>query len=69
MLNKDIVLYTNENGIARVILNRPEAQNALNRDVLEQLSSILDSVKNDYSVRAVIITGAGEKAFSSGADI
>lgn len=69
MLNKDIVLYTEENGIARITLNRPEALNALNRDVLEQLSSILDRVKTDSSVKAVIITGAGEKAFSAGADI
>ncbi|PLR78606.1 enoyl-CoA hydratase [Bacillus sp. V3-13] len=69
MLNKDVVLYTEENGIARITLNRPEALNALNLDVLEQLSSILDTIKSDNSVKAVIITGAGEKAFSAGADI
>ncbi|MEH7458806.1 enoyl-CoA hydratase-related protein [Bacillus sp. JJ1127] len=69
MLNKDVVLYTEENGIARITLNRPEALNALNKDVLEQLSSILDRVKTDSSVKAVIITGAGKKAFSAGADI
>ncbi|MGD8191279.1 enoyl-CoA hydratase/isomerase family protein [Brevibacillus ginsengisoli] len=69
MLTKDVVLCTVENGIARITLNRPDALNALNRDVLEQLSSILDKVKTDSSVKAVIITGAGEKAFSAGADI
>lgn len=69
MLNKNVVLYTEENGIARITLNRPEALNALNRDVLEQLSSVLDRVKTDSSIKAVIIIGAGEKAFSAGADI
>lgn len=69
MLNKSVVLYTEENGIARITLNRPEALNALNRDVLEQLSSVLDRVKTNSSVKALIIIGAGEKAFSAGADI
>jgi enoyl-CoA hydratase len=69
MLKKNVVLYTGENGIARITLNRPEALNALNQDVLEQLSSILDRIKTDSNVKAVIITGAGEKAFSAGADI
>ncbi|RNB89505.1 enoyl-CoA hydratase [Brevibacillus fluminis] len=69
MLNQQLVLYTEENGIAKITLNRPEALNALNRDVLEQLSSILDRIKTDPSVKAVILTGAGEKAFSAGADI
>ncbi|MDC7735264.1 enoyl-CoA hydratase/isomerase family protein [Bacillus thuringiensis] len=45
MLNKSAVLYTEENGIARITLNRPESLNALNRDVLEQLSSALDRLK------------------------
>ncbi|PEU65018.1 enoyl-CoA hydratase, partial [Bacillus cereus] len=69
MLNKSVVLYTEENGIARITLNRPKALNALNRDVLEQLSSVLDRVKTNSSVKALIIIGAGEKAFSAGADI
>lgn len=69
MLNKEIVLYTEQNGIARITLNRPEVLNALNRDVLEQLSSTLDRIKADYSVKALIITGTGERAFSAGADI
>lgn len=69
MLNKNVVLYTEENGIARITLNRPEALNALNRDVLEQLLAVLDRIKTDSGVKAVIIIGAGEKAFSAGADI
>lgn len=69
MLNKDVVRYQAKKGIGWITLNRPEALNALNKDVLEQLSSILDKVRADDAVRAVIITGAGEKAFSGGADI
>jgi len=69
VLNKDVVRYQVKKGIGWITLNRPEALNALNKNVLEQLASILDKVRADDAVRAVIITGAGEKAFSGGADI
>ena len=67
--NKDDVQYEEKKGIGWITLNRPEALNALNKDVLQQLSSILDKTGTDDAVRAVIITGVGEKAFSAGADI
>ncbi len=60
---EEVVLYKNEKGIVTLTLNRPEALNALNRDVLNQLSTILDRIKTDPSVKAVILTGAGEKLF------
>jgi len=66
---KEPVLYHGEKGIARIILNRPEALNAMNKDVLQQLASLLDKASGDEAVKAVIITGSGEKAFSAGADI
>src|SRR3989304_2988344 len=69
VLEKEPVLYHGEKGIARIILNRPEALNAMNKDVLQQLASLLDKARGDDAVRAVIITGTGEKAFSAGADI
>lgn len=69
MLNKDTVRYQEEKGIGWITLDRPQALNALNQDVLQQLASILDKVRTDDVVKAVIITGAGEKAFSAGADI
>lgn len=69
MLNQGVVRYQEKNGIGWITLNRPEALNALSKDVLQQLVSILDEVKTDDLVRAVIITGAGEKSFSAGADI
>jgi len=69
VLEKEPVLYHGEEGIARIILNRPEALNAMNKDVLQQLASLLDKARGDDAVKAVIITGTGEKAFSAGADI
>lgn len=69
MMSKDIVRYQEEKEIGWITLNRPEALNALNKDVLQQLASVLDKVKTDDAVRAAVITGAGDKAFSAGADI
>lgn len=69
MSENELVRYHKEKGIARIIFNRPEALNAMNKDLLEQLASLLDKVGADDAVKAVIITGTGEKAFSAGADI
>jgi enoyl-CoA hydratase len=63
------LLFTIEDGIAVITLNRPKALNALNKALLLELSSALEQVENDSSVHAVILTGAGEKAFVAGADI
>jgi enoyl-CoA hydratase len=64
-----IVLFKKRAGIACLTLNRPDVLNTINKEMLERLGHLLDSVKSDDAVRAVIITGAGEKAFSAGADI
>lgn len=69
MRTSQSVLYEEDNGIALITLNRPEALNALDMDVLHRLSELLDTVRERDSVRAVILTGAGTNAFSSGADI
>lgn len=63
------VLYEEDNGIAVLTLNRPHALNALNIDVLQRLSEILDAAQSNDAVRALILTGAGTTAFSAGADI
>lgn len=52
-----------------VTLNRPEKLNAFNTEILEMLEDLLDSVEADGALRSVIVTGAGERAFSAGADI
>jgi len=55
--------------IAVVTLNRPEALNALNRDLLSELSAFFDEAASDDNIRVVILTGSGEKSFVAGADI
>ncbi len=55
--------------IAMVIVNRPKALNALNVRVVEELAQVLRDVRHDPAVRALIITGAGDRAFVAGADI
>ncbi len=58
-----------DNSIAWITLNRPESLNALNRELLQRLSSVLDDLRHQDAVKAVILTGSGDKAFSAGADI
>jgi enoyl-CoA hydratase len=50
-------------------INRPTALNALNRDVFNAIEDFFTSYKNDFTIKGVILTGAGEKAFVAGADI
>jgi enoyl-CoA hydratase len=56
-------------GIALITVNRPEKLNALNRDTMEELADAFARVESDPAIRALIVTGAGEKAFVAGADI
>ncbi len=58
-----------DNNIFTITINRPDKLNALNKTVLEELNIAMESVYNDEKIKAVIITGAGEKAFVAGADI
>jgi len=58
-----------ENKIAVVTLNRPQALNALNKDLLNELSLFLDEAEKNTEIRVIILTGSGEKSFVAGADI
>jgi len=58
-----------EKGIAKLTINRPEVRNALNAATRQEIRNALGEIEKDEDVRVVIITGAGEKAFISGADI
>ena len=58
-----------EDGIAVVTLNRPEAMNALSRDLRYELAAAMRAVDADDAVRCVILTGAGERAFTAGLDL
>ncbi|HEY1546659.1 MAG TPA: enoyl-CoA hydratase-related protein, partial [Kofleriaceae bacterium] len=56
-------------GVAWVTLNRPDVRNALSRDVNIQLSELAQDFDRSETVRVVVITGAGDKAFCAGADL
>ena len=56
-------------GVATLTLNRPEALNAFNSEQLRLLEQMLTEVAADPAIRAVVLTGAGERAFAAGADI
>lgn len=64
-----LVLCDVADGIATLTLNRPEKLNAINYAMADALLELLDEIETDGRVRAVIVTGAGERAFSAGADI
>lgn len=55
--------------LAVVTLNRPQALNALNKELLSEISTFLEETANDPEIRAVVLTGSGEKSFVAGADI
>jgi len=65
----DNLLLERDGAVAVVTLNRPKVLNALNNQTLAELSACMADLKADAGVRAIILTGAGEKSFVAGADI
>jgi enoyl-CoA hydratase len=63
------VLFSIENGIASITLNRPAKMNALTPEMLVRLDRAWQTVQDDATVRVAILSGAGHKAFSAGADL
>ena len=63
------VLFDKVNGIGWITINRPNHLNALNKQTINELHSLLNSIRTDDSVGVICLTGAGEKAFVAGADI
>lgn len=63
------ILYAVQDGIATITFNRPKALNALNASLLSEFNDALETIERDASIRVLILTGAGEKAFVAGADI
>ena len=68
-MDYQFLLLATEGGIATVTINRPKALNALNAVILQELTHAFTELAKDDSLRAVILTGAGGKAFVAGADI
>ena len=65
----DAVLYETDGHIGLITINRPDKLNALNEATLEALGRRLDEIAAQNYVRAVVVTGAGDKAFAAGADL
>jgi len=65
----DDLLFEVRDGIARVTFNRPQARNAFTFAMYERLAEICSSAGSDRSIKAMLLTGAGDKAFASGTDI
>ena len=63
------VLYEKKGPIAYVIINRPKVLNALNQAVFSELREVFEDARDDSTIRGIILTGSGDKAFAAGADI
>ena len=63
------VLFSIENGVASVTLNRPAKMNALTPEMLVRLDRAWQAIQDDATVRVAVLSGAGQKAFSAGADL
>jgi enoyl-CoA hydratase/carnithine racemase len=68
-MSEDHLLYHVEKPIAYFTINREQQRNAISPEVIELFSKYLDQAEKDNQVRVVCITGSGDKAFSSGADL
>jgi enoyl-CoA hydratase len=68
-VSNDPVLFSIRDGIAEVVLNRPDKRNALNPEMLVRLARCWDAISQDSTVRVAILSGAGDKTFCAGADL
>ncbi len=65
----DTLIYDKQDAIAWITLNRPQVLNAINMRMRDELWDVVQAVRDDPEVQVVIFRGAGERAFSAGADI
>ena len=65
----DELLYELRDGVAYVTFNRPQARNALTFAMYDRLAEVCNTANADRSIRAILLTGAGDKAFAAGTDI
>ena len=69
MTDTDDLLWSEDNGVGVITLNRPRARNALTFAMYEAIRDICERAAGNEALRAVIITGSGDKAFAAGTDI
>lgn len=65
----ETILYTVAGGVCRITLNRPQVYNALSSVLIQEITAAVEAAGADESVRVVVLTGAGDKAFCAGADL
>ncbi|MGI4851859.1 MAG: enoyl-CoA hydratase/isomerase family protein [Janthinobacterium lividum] len=68
-MSRSPLLITVEQSVGRIVLNRPQALNAINREMVLEISKTLDQWSQDSAVQCVVLQGAGDKAFSAGGDL
>lgn len=68
-MNFENILVHRKNNLAQITINRPKKLNALNKATINELSLAFKDLEDDNSIRVIILTGSGEKAFVAGADI
>ena len=68
-MSEETVLLRKENGVAYVTINRPNSRNACDLPTLKKMQALLKTADADPSVRCIVITGAGDRAFCAGADL
>jgi len=68
-MSYETLLTSLEDGVARIVLNRPDARNALSRTMLAELETALAAYEGDPAARVLVLSGAGDKAFCAGADL
>ncbi len=69
MASTNPLIVKREGAVVTAVINRPEKLNALNKEVFDELKTLVDVLETDKTARALIFTGAGEKAFCVGADL
>ena len=69
MANFEVIIYEKKDGTGYITLNRPQALNAYNLKMRDELYEVLGAIRDDPEVEVVILHGAGEKAFCAGADL
>ena len=65
----DTLTIEMEDSVGHIVLNRPHRMNTISTELLDELSDAIDKLDADDDVRAILLTGAGDKAFSAGADV
>lgn len=68
-MSEDHLLYSVESNVARLTINREAQRNAISLEAIELFLNYLDEAQKDENIRVILITGSGEKAFCSGADL